>query len=291
LIYPEIGMDPVAAQLAGLRLAPVQYAAWGHPATSGYPTIDFFLSSAAMEPDGGERDYTEILVRLAGFSTTIPAEPPLAPIPSRATLGLPDEAIVFWCGQSLYKYLPAGDAVFAEIAARAPECRFVFVEFPGSPPLTQRFRRRLAAAFAGLGLDAERFCVILPRLDPDAFRAAVGAADIVLDSPGWSGCNSLLDALDHGLPIVTLPGRTMRSRHGAAILHGLGLDQLICASPEAYIATAVALAKERAAREAASRAAQNGRARLSSPSAIAELEAHIIAAVGSCRRRTDDPPP
>jgi predicted O-linked N-acetylglucosamine transferase (SPINDLY family) len=109
----------------------------------------------------------------------------------------------------------------------------------------------------------------------------MGAADIVLDSPGWSGCNSLLDALDHGLPTVTLPGRTMRSRHGAAILHGLGMDHLICASPEAYIATAVALAKDRAARAAASPAAQNGRARLSSPSAIAELEQHILGAAGA----------
>src|SRR3954469_6306528 len=44
LIYPDINMDPAAAALAALRLAPVQCMSWGHPETSGYPTIDYFLS-------------------------------------------------------------------------------------------------------------------------------------------------------------------------------------------------------------------------------------------------------
>src|SRR6185503_2599429 len=40
LIYPEVGMDPTTARLAALRLAPLQAASWGHPETSGLPTID-----------------------------------------------------------------------------------------------------------------------------------------------------------------------------------------------------------------------------------------------------------
>src|SRR5262249_14263511 len=35
LLFPEIGMDKVTAQLAGQRLAPVQCTSWGHPVTSG----------------------------------------------------------------------------------------------------------------------------------------------------------------------------------------------------------------------------------------------------------------
>ena len=64
LLYPEIGMDPVCAKLAALRLAPVQAVGLGHPMTTGLPTMDAFLSSALMEPEDGEDWYTEQLVRL-----------------------------------------------------------------------------------------------------------------------------------------------------------------------------------------------------------------------------------
>ena len=42
ILYPEIGSDLLAARLAALRLAPIQAATWGHPETSGLPTIDLF---------------------------------------------------------------------------------------------------------------------------------------------------------------------------------------------------------------------------------------------------------
>ena len=64
IIYPEVGMDRVSAQLAAQRLAPVQCNAWGHPDTSGFPTLDYYLSSDLMEPPDGAQHYTERLVRL-----------------------------------------------------------------------------------------------------------------------------------------------------------------------------------------------------------------------------------
>ena len=64
LIYPEIGMDPMTVRLASLRLAPVQAASWGHPETSGLPTIDYYLSGEALEPEAAQAYYTESLVAL-----------------------------------------------------------------------------------------------------------------------------------------------------------------------------------------------------------------------------------
>lgn len=69
LLYPEVGIDPVCAQLAALRLAPVQAMAWGHPQTSGLPTIDVFLSNELMEPPDGAGHYTEQLLPLPGIGT------------------------------------------------------------------------------------------------------------------------------------------------------------------------------------------------------------------------------
>lgn len=54
LFYPDIRMDPVTYFLAQARLAPVQCATWGHPITTGMPTIDYFLSCDAAEPEGAE---------------------------------------------------------------------------------------------------------------------------------------------------------------------------------------------------------------------------------------------
>jgi predicted O-linked N-acetylglucosamine transferase (SPINDLY family) len=180
----------------------------------------------------------------------------------------------------LYKYVPGHDAIFPAIAARVPGCRFVFVEFPGSPALTQRFRERLAMAFSARGLDAARSCLLLPRMGPEAFGAATGCADIVLDSIGWSGCNSLIEALAHALPIVTLPGETMRSRHGAAILRQLGLEASICADEEAYVDAAAALGNDPGLREAAGMAIRSGLSRLNRSDPVTALERHMLDACG-----------
>lgn len=274
LIFPEVGMDPTVAQLAAMRLAPVQYASWGHPTTSGYPTLDYFLSSEAMEPEHGDDHYSEHLVRLPGLSTPVVVEPFAGTIPSRADLGLPPDATVYWCGQSLYKYLPQHDDVFAAIAARTPGSRFLFVEFPGSKGVTARFRERLARAFSAHGLDAETSCVWLPQMSAKSFLAAMGCSDVVLDSVGWSGCNSLLDALTHGLPIVTLAGQTMRSRHGAAILSLLGLEHLICQNLGAYVDVALSLTKVES-RKAAKRMLALNLHKLADPAAVPALERHM----------------
>src|SRR5262249_4431460 len=164
LLFPEIGMDKVSAQLAGMRLAGVQCTSWGHPVTSGFPTIDYFLSSDLMEPVGAEAHYSEKLVRLPNLSVYY--EPvDVAPVKlDRAALGLRSDAVVYWCAQSLPKYLPQFDGVFARIAADVANCQFAFVEFAGGRDVTALFRARLDRAFEGEGLKARDHCVFLPRL-------------------------------------------------------------------------------------------------------------------------------
>ncbi|MBV8826966.1 MAG: tetratricopeptide repeat protein [Bradyrhizobiaceae bacterium] len=244
LIYPEVGMDPVAAQLAAQRLAPVQSSSWGHPETSGFPTLDFFLSSELMEPAGAQDHYTERLVRLPNLSIYYepPGHQPVAVM--RADLGLRPGAVAYWCSQAIYKYLPQFDRVFPRIARDVGDCQFTFIRFPGANYVTELFRRRLDAAFAAFGLKAEDHCAILPRLDPDRYAAAASCCDVALDSIGWSGCNSSLECLAHDLPVVTLPGELMRGRHTAAILEMMGVTETIARSIDDYVATAVRIGRD-----------------------------------------------
>lgn len=244
LIYPEVGMNPMTARLAAQRLAPVQCNSWGHPDTSGFPTLDYYLSSDLMEPPDGDAHYVERLVRLPNLSIYYePLDlPPVAV--SRAELGLRPDATVYWCGQSLYKYLPQYDDVFARIAREVPGCQFAFIRYRRGDDANALFRRRLDRAFAAVGLRAEDHCVVLPRLDQQRFIAATGQADIFLDSLGWSGCNSMLESLVHDLPIVTMGGDLMRGRHGIAILTMMGVTETIAQSIDDYVAIAGRLGRE-----------------------------------------------
>jgi predicted O-linked N-acetylglucosamine transferase (SPINDLY family) len=67
LVFPDIGLDPRNLALAALRLAPVQVALAGHPASSGLDSIDWFVSGAALEAPGSARDYSEALACLPGL--------------------------------------------------------------------------------------------------------------------------------------------------------------------------------------------------------------------------------
>src|SRR5258708_36363598 len=66
LVYLDFGIHPRMAQLAVLRLAPIQCVAWDTPLTSGMPAMDYFLSGELMEPGDARDHYSEELVALPG---------------------------------------------------------------------------------------------------------------------------------------------------------------------------------------------------------------------------------
>jgi predicted O-linked N-acetylglucosamine transferase (SPINDLY family) len=86
-------------------------------------------------------------------------------------------------------------------------------------------------------------------MSPARFAGICRLADLFLDSIGWSGCNSTLEALAGDLPVITMAGSLMRSRHSAAILGMLGMPELIADTPQAFVDLAVALARDRPRRQ------------------------------------------
>jgi predicted O-linked N-acetylglucosamine transferase (SPINDLY family) len=184
----------------------------------------------------GDAHYTERLVRLPGLGIDYQAVPIAAGRVTRESLGL-TAGTLFFCGQALFKYLPAYDRLLARIAALVPDARFVFVDAPRGRQVKGLMQARLAETF-----DAARHCVFLERMEQADFAALSGLCDVVLDSVGWSGCNSTLECLPLGTPIVTLPGETMRGRHTAAILEEIGETLGVARDEEDYVRLAVLLA-------------------------------------------------
>jgi protein O-GlcNAc transferase len=244
LIYPEIGMDPMTAQLATVRLAPIQCSSWGHPDTSGLLTIDYFLSSNLMELPEADDHYTERLIRLPNLSVYYtPLDVPSVAI-NRDTFGLRPKSILYLCCQSLFKYLPQYDEVYPRIAQLVGDCQFLFISHFRSNWVTEQFRSRIQQSFNDFDLQADEYIVFLPVLDPGEYYAINSLADVYLDSIGWSGCNSTFEALACNLPVVTLPGELMRGRHSSAILTMMGLTETIATTLDEYVMLAVKLGQD-----------------------------------------------
>lgn len=253
LVYPELGMDPQSMLTAGLRLAPVQCVGWGHPITSGLATMDYWLSSDLMEPENGQAHYTESLVRLPNMANChskeqhdrMQAQPTQK---TRSDYGLPDEVPLFFCSQSLFKYLPQYDYLWPEIARRVPDAKFVFLAI-SSMYVVQRFMSRIEKAFASKGLNAKDYCIMLNRQSPEDYLALNQLVDVFLDNPPWSGNNTGLAAIDAHLPIVCYPTEFMRGRHSYAILKMLGVTETIAQSEQEYIEVAARLGNDKGYRQ------------------------------------------
>ncbi|MEE8429156.1 MAG: tetratricopeptide repeat protein [Gammaproteobacteria bacterium] len=245
LVYPELGMEALSVLMAGLRLAPVQCVGWGHPITSGLPTMDYWLSSDLMEPENGQEHYSERLVRLPNMAhcyskqqhDRVQNQPPPK---QRSDFKLRDDAVLYLCCQSLFKYLPQYDHLLPQIAKRVPNAQFLFLAIY-SVHVSRQFIVRIDRAFAKVGLRAQDYCVMLNRQNSEDYLNLNWIVDIFLDNPTWSGNNTTLVAIDCHLPVVTLPTEFMRGRHSYAVLKMLGLSDTIANDEQEYIDIAARL--------------------------------------------------
>lgn len=234
LVFPEIGMDAAIMQIAGLRLAPVQCVAWGHPVTTGLPTIDYFLSSELMEPENAQEHYSEKLIRLPNIGVSYP-KPYIPPVSkTRSDYQLPEDAVIYLSCQAPFKYLPQYDFVFAEIARRVPKAKFIFLR-------GTLLRERLQRAFRVVDLNFEDYCIFLSIPERLDYLMINLLSDVYLDTFTWSGGNTSLEAIACNLPIVTCPGEFMRGCHTDSFLKMLGVTDTIAQSEAEYIDIAVKL--------------------------------------------------
>jgi protein O-GlcNAc transferase len=244
LIYPEIGMDVITVKLASMRLAPLQIASWGHPETTGLPTIDYFLSSELFENSGSQDCYSEKLIALPNLGCHYLPENVAVEEISRETFGIPNGSALFICPGTPFKYSPSHDRVFVDIALRMPQARFIFFKFGPVPSLSDRLFARIAGVFESAGLDASDHIVLVPWQSKAGFFGLMKNADVFLDTIGFSGFNTAMQAIECGLPVVTREGKFMRGRFASAILKRLNLDELVACSDERYVDTAVRLAQD-----------------------------------------------
>src|SRR5581483_2154726 len=201
--------------VGGLTRRPLRAGAPRAPGMGGAdPCAAARRAALSRDLHGAQDHYTERLVRLPRLGCCFSAtELEASPVDLR-TLGIePDRPLLLSPGTP-YKYAPQYDWVFPAIAKRLSRCTIAFFKDASAPwsPLHDKLLDRLSAAFAAHGLRFSDHCVVLPWLDKPTYYGLMQKADIMLDTIGFSGFNTAMQAVECGLPIVTREGRFMRGR-------------------------------------------------------------------------------
>jgi len=239
LIYTDIGMDPLTYFLAFSRLAPVQCVTNGHPDTTGIPNIDYFISSAPLEPADAANHYSEKLAALEDSLVYYrrPAAPPV--LRSRTAFDLPESSTLYLCPQSLFKFHPEMDAAFAEILEKDDDAILAIFEGPEpewSRLLLQRWRKVMGGNIKKVQ--------VIKRQSFNDFLNILSLADVVLDTWPFGGGNTSYQCFALGVPIVTLPGRFARGRSTLALYNRMEIPDLIAGDWSEYVSLALRLGRE-----------------------------------------------
>ena len=239
LLYTDIGTHAFPYSLAFSRLAPVQCVTWGHPQTTGIPTIDYFLSGEDLETSAGDAAYTETLVRLPGLQTYYRRPPFDEPTRGREFYQLPERAHLYGCPHSLFKFHPDFDQIVAGILR--DDKRGHLVLLAGKYPywqelLMKRWKRTMP--------DVMNRVQFLPRMPQTDFLNLIALCDVLLDPLHTGGFNISFEALSVGTPVVTLPSAFARGRMAFAQYRQMGFSDGIVETPEQYIELAVRLGSD-----------------------------------------------
>ena len=228
-------------RLLARRPAPIIVNWLGYPGSMGSPYHHYIIADAQIIPPGMERFYSETVLRLACYQPNDRARPTGAErTPSRAEHGLPEAATVFCSFNGTQKITPF---VFARWMA-------ILREVPGSVlwllKSCEEVEARLRARAAEAGIAPERL-VFAPIVSARDHLARYPLADLFLDTLPYGAHTTASDALWMGVPVLTLPGRAFAARVCASLVHAAGIPDFVCASPQDYVARAIAFGRDRAA--------------------------------------------
>jgi predicted O-linked N-acetylglucosamine transferase (SPINDLY family) len=218
-----------------MRATPVQASWIGYPNTTGLKTMDFRLTDAISDPPGADAFSTERLVRLPhGFLCFQPSND--APPPQAPSDGRPFTLASF---NAVPKYSDGCIAAWAQILRRLPTAR---LRLKAADLANGLARRRLLAAFAAHGIEAQRIALLPLVASRREHLAAYHDIDLALDPFPYNGTTTTCEALWMGVPVLTLRGQIHAGRTGASLLTQVGLEAFIAETKEAYVEAAVAFA-------------------------------------------------
>lgn len=228
IFYPGIGMSFPTFTLSLMRLAPLQVASIGCPASSCSTQIDAtLLFHTLAAPPGLPQPihYNKHRLRPARAGMVMPQR-------QRPANGAPIRIAVNAMAIKLNDgFLSALERV---MAASAPDTELLFL------PNTDVLESATLARQLSARLPAAR---VMPSQDHTAYMAALAECDLVLQSFPFGGANTTRDALDAGIPVVALGSPWLSGQTDRLLLADRGLGHLCTSHVDDYVALAIALTR------------------------------------------------
>jgi predicted O-linked N-acetylglucosamine transferase (SPINDLY family) len=223
-------------KLFALRPAPIIVNWLGYPGSMATPYHNYIIADDFIIPPGSEIYYAEKVMRLPCYQPN-DRKRVIAPTPSRADVGLPQDAVVLCCFNGMQKVSRFTFDRWMEILRGTP--RTVLWLLTGSDETNERLRQR--AETQGVARDR---LIFAPRAGNANHLARYPLADLFLDTAPYGAHTTASDAMWMGVPILTVPGRAFPSRVCGSLVKSAGMDELICATPREYIARAIELGND-----------------------------------------------
>jgi protein O-GlcNAc transferase len=213
----------------GLKPAPVQMSWLGYPCTTGMRTIDWLGTHLPAD------QIVEAPIGTPAPVYQIRAPDMAMPPPPVLARGHP----TFGCFNNASKVNDAVLALWARLLLTVPTARLILKAVGFHQP---EAREQVARRFAAHGVDPGRIAFRGPSAYRD-FLAETADLDVALDPFPYSGSTTTLDLLWMGVPTVTLRSGDPRAA-SPWVLETCGLDGLVAATPEAYVAIASDLVRD-----------------------------------------------
>lgn len=215
-------------EVLALRPAPLRVSYLGLPATMDAELIDYRITDAFTTPSEEAACWSEKLVYLPDtFWIYNDRETVAETRPGRGECGLPERGFVFCSFNNGYKIDPDTFGIWMKLLHRVPGSVLWLVD--SGEAVKSNLRREAEAR--GIASGRILFAPKVPRAEHLARHAC---ADLFLDTIHYSAHTTAADALYAGLPVLTLPGRTMASRIGGSIVRAAGLPELVASGVAAY---------------------------------------------------------
>lgn len=209
------------------RPAPVQGTYLGFIGTTAMPWLDFVVTDEFALPPALEPYFVERPLRISGSFLPLHHDPLPPHSQTRATLGLPQGAVVMACFNNTYKLTqPVFDSWIRVLHRNDHTFLWLLDDNPSATTQLHSYLER-----AGISQDRYGFA---PRCSHQEYRQRLTLADVYLDTYPYNAGSTARDVMDAGLPLLTLSGKTFISRMAGSLLHHAGLDELICDSLPGY---------------------------------------------------------
>ena len=240
LFYPEIGLSLQLYYLSFLKLAKFQITSWGHPETTGNPSIDYFITSKLIEAEGSQKNFSEKLIYL----DYMPMYYYTPQINNKITKDQLSKKNVYSCPQTLQKIHPEFDLIIGGILESDKNALIYFIK-----DANKIFYLRLIERFKkNKKIDLNRI-KFLDGLNWEQYINHCGESSVLLDPIYYGAGNSFYESVYYGTPSVTMPTQYTKSRLVLGAYNQMDISDLdfkpVVKSLDEYISKAIELSNEK----------------------------------------------